>query len=181
MLYGPANEPSPSRNAREDDGVSNNPQGGATSTEPHDPRMLTVGTAFDAATGDGPATSVGPMPEPTVFTNAQARAAAREHPFVRIGRQRDPNDPDGRSSRMRSFFARCRAGDQNGGARPAAATCPTGAKQPDAAIRDETPQAARTKKRSEVFLALVQLLIGQVCPSGVKAGAVTCIVPRART
>jgi hypothetical protein len=114
--------------------------------------MLTVGTAFEAATGDGSAANIGPMQEPTVFNNARARAAARESPSVRTGRRRDPKDPDGRSSRMLSFFVRCRARDQNGGARPAAATCPTRAKQPDAASRDEMPQAARMKNDPKFFL-----------------------------
>src|SRR2546428_9375408 len=50
VLYGPANEPSPNEKAGDANGDSNNPQSGATSTKPHDSRMLTVGRAVDAAT-----------------------------------------------------------------------------------------------------------------------------------
>ena len=79
VLYGPASEPSPRRNAREGTGASNNPQNGATPTKPHDPRMLTVGTAFGATTSDGLAANVGPMQEPMVFNHAHSRAATRAH------------------------------------------------------------------------------------------------------
>ena len=122
--------------------------------KPHDPRMLTVGTAFDAATGDDPAANVGPMQEPTVFNNARARAAARESPSVRTGRRRDPNELDGRSSQMLFFFARCRDRDHNAEARPTATSHKRVTKQHDAAMDTEKPQLARMKNRSEVFRLL---------------------------
>jgi hypothetical protein len=43
MLYGPANEPSPHRNARDGTGASNNPQSGATSTKPRGPQNVDRG------------------------------------------------------------------------------------------------------------------------------------------
>ena len=58
------------------------------------------------------------------------------------------------AARCDPCFAGCRDRDRNGGARPAAATCPTRTKQPDAATPDELPQPAPDEKRSEVFLAL---------------------------
>ena len=77
MLSGPSHEPTPRRTARERNGEANNPQSGATATKPHDSRMLTGGTAFDATTGDGLASNVGPMREPKVFNNARARRCPR--------------------------------------------------------------------------------------------------------
>src|SRR2546425_899409 len=71
-----------------------------------DSRTLTVSTALDATTGDGLAANVRPRQEPTVFKNAQARAAAREARLLRTGRRHDPEDPDGRSSQMRSVLRR---------------------------------------------------------------------------
>ena len=77
MLSGPSHEPTPRRTAPERNGDASNPQSGATATKPHDSRMLTGGTAFDATTGDGLASNVGPMREPKVFNNARARRCPR--------------------------------------------------------------------------------------------------------
>ena len=52
---------------------------------------------------------------------------------------------------MRSFFPRCCDGDRHGGTRPGAATCPTLAKQPDAASRHEMPQPTRMKNDPKSF------------------------------
>src|SRR4029450_4081945 len=93
VLYGPANEPSPNRNARDGTGAWND-QGGATSSKSDDPRMLTVGTAFDVATGDHPGVNVGPMQQPTVFNNARPRAVARQGRSFRTGARRHPNNPE---------------------------------------------------------------------------------------
>jgi len=131
MLCGPANESSPHRSARDGTRASNNPQGGATSTKPHDPRMLTVGRAFDATTGDGRTRDVGSMRELTTANLQAARAAARESPFVRPERRHDADAPEGRSSQMFRFFARCRDRDRNTGAWAEAARNPTRAKWPD--------------------------------------------------
>ena len=59
MLYGPANEPLPNRNARDGTGDSNNPQSGAAQTKRDDLEMLTEAQALDATTGDDLAPAVG--------------------------------------------------------------------------------------------------------------------------
>jgi hypothetical protein len=78
MLYGPSNEPTPRRTARESNGDSDNPQSGATSTKPLDPRTLTAAQALDATTGDGLASRGGSTREPTVLKKARTRAPLPE-------------------------------------------------------------------------------------------------------
>jgi hypothetical protein len=61
---------------------------------------LTVGTTLEATTVDGRTRHVGLMRELRMAALHAAGAAAREGPFVRTGRRRDANQPDGRSSQM---------------------------------------------------------------------------------
>jgi hypothetical protein len=132
-------------------GIRITPKSGATSTKPHDARVWTVGTALGATTGDGLAANVGPMQERTVFNNALARTATREAWLLRTGRRHDPDDPDGRSSQMRSLFAGCRNRDRNAEVGPVAATCPTLAKQPGTATVMKCLNLPRMKKDPESF------------------------------
>ena len=154
VLYGRTNEPSPNRNARDGTGGSNHPQSGATSTKPHDARTLTVGTAFGATTGDGLAANVGPMQERTVFNNARARAAAREAWLLRTGRRHDPDDPDGRSSQMRSVLRRLPQPRSKRRSGPRGRDVPDPREAARHRDRDEMPQPARNEKRSGVFFSV---------------------------
>lgn len=72
---------------------------------------------------------------------------------------------------MLRFFARCRDRDLNLGARPAAATRPTRAKQPDAAICDEMPHLARMENDPKSFL---------LCPYNVSTEPRRTLRPRRR-
>jgi hypothetical protein len=110
-----------------------------------------MGTTLKATTVDGRARNVGVMRELTMPTLHTARAAGRESPFVRTGRRRDPNDPDGRSSQMLFFSARCRDRDRNAGARPMATSHVRVTKQHDAAVNTEKTQTARMKNDPKSF------------------------------
>ena len=113
-----------------------------------------MSTALDATTDHDPAANVGPRQDPTVFKNARARAAAQEAWLRRTGRRHDPDDPDGRSSPMRSssLIATIEIG------RPAITRSPRVARPPDEeARRRETRREAATypdEKRSDAFRAL---------------------------
>jgi hypothetical protein len=105
--------------------------------------MLTGGTAFDATTGDGLATNVGPMRGNPRCSTTHARAAAREPWLLRTERPHDADDPDGRSSHMLLFFVRCCARDRNARTRPAAATYRPGAKRRDATMNTKKRRSPR--------------------------------------
>ena len=105
--------------------------------------MVTVGTAFDAATGDGPAANVGRMQEPTVFNNlGRAPLPERARPFE-LDADVTQMTPIAAAAGCSCSSLGCRDRDHNGGARPPAATCENVTKQPDAAVYTEKPQPPR--------------------------------------
>ena len=116
-----------------------------------DPRRSTLPSASTRPPTTARAPHVEPMPEPMVLNHAPARAAARTHAVAAMTtptcckRSRWSQQPDA------LVLRRCRDHDRNREARPAAATCPTRSKEPDAATPNEKPQLARMKNDPKSF------------------------------